>query len=125
MLRQLWKIALRSEACSGEAESEFLSEFRLEALRWGAHAAAAGALLYASFIVIAWLLEFHTAGALVIRGGLAAMLAAVSYCMWTRSGVSPHNYVPFAAVTSTVALGGTVLLLTLRNVSMTLLHPMS
>ncbi|MCX7230856.1 MAG: ATP-binding protein [Burkholderiales bacterium] len=115
MQRQLWQIALRSDACSREAESEFLSEFRLEALRWGAHAAAAGALLYASFIVIAWLLELHTTGALVIRGGLVAMLAAVSYCMSTRSGVGPHNYVPIAAVTSAVALGGAVLLLTLRD----------
>jgi signal transduction histidine kinase len=115
MQRQLWQIAVRSEARDAEAEGVFLSEFRLEALRWGAHAAAAGALLYASFIAIAWLLELHTTDALVIRGGLAAVLSVVAYCMWTRSGVSPNNYVSVAAVTSAVALGGTVLLLTLRD----------
>ncbi len=115
MQRQLWQMALRSQALDAEAEGLFLSEFRLEALRWGAHAASAGALLYASFIAIAWLLEIHTTGALVIRGALAAFLSVVAYCMWTRSGVSPHNYVPVAAVTSAVALGGTVLLLMLRD----------
>ena len=72
-------------------------------------------MLYASFIAIAWLLELHTTGALVIRGALAAMLAVVAYCIWTRSGVSPRNYVPVAAVTSAITLGGTVLLLTLRD----------
>jgi signal transduction histidine kinase len=104
-----------SEASRAEAEEAFLSEFRLESLRWGAHAAAAGAMLYASFIAIAALLELHTTSALVIRGALSAMLAVVACCIWTRTGVSPRNYVPVAAMTSAVALGGSVLLLTLRD----------
>ena len=115
MEKPVRQIVVGSEASGAEAEDAFLSEFRLESLRWGAHAAAAGAMIYASFIAVAWLLELHTTGALVIRGALAVMLAVVAYCIWTRCGVSPQNYVPVAAVTSAVALGGALLLMTLRD----------
>jgi len=115
MEKPVRQMVVGSEASGAEAEDAFLSEFRLESLRWGAHAAAAGAMIYASFIAVAWLLELHTTGALVIRGALAVMLAVVAYCIWTRCGVNPQNYVPVAAVTSAVALGGALLLLTLRD----------
>ncbi len=93
-----------------DAERQFLHEYRSTALRWAMHASAFGAVLFAFFLVIAWLPEQSTLVTLVIRAMLVICLSGIAIALRIGRLITVENYVPVATLIVGSVLGVTTLL---------------
>jgi signal transduction histidine kinase len=108
------KVFERSFFACTAIEQAFLTDFRVAALKWAAYASLAGALLFLAFLAIAWGTEPHKTEALIVRVALITFLLVVAYSLRFHQDVSLRNYVFVAGGTSSVALGGAILLQVLQ-----------
>ncbi len=89
----------------------FVKEFQGAALRWAMHAAIAGAMLFAVFLVVARFGERASDSAQLIRLFFVVYFLALSALLWKGRLVSESNYVLVATVTSVISLVGTIAIL--------------
>lgn len=93
-----------------DAERQFLHEFRSTALRWAMHASTFGAVLFAFFLVIAWLLEQSTFATLLIRAMLVTCLGGIALALKMGRWITVQNYVAVTTLIVGSVLGCTTLL---------------
>jgi signal transduction histidine kinase/CheY-like chemotaxis protein len=102
-------------ARTARLNNAFVHEYRSTALKWATYACLAGALLFISFLAIAWSSHSHAADAQYLRLGLAGSLLGLAGLLWRQKGVTTSNYVTVAAVGSTFTLAGTIAILLLSS----------
>ena len=91
-------------------DAEFASEYRSAALHWARYAALSAAILFAVFMLIAWLAESVSASAQIMRGSLC-VAGLLFYAALSRGWVvDGNNYVPLVGVGAACALVGTVVM---------------
>lgn len=96
-------------------DSEFIAEYRDTALQWAQYASLSGAVLFAVFMIIAWLAEPAAVSAQVVRGSLS--LTALTFYFFLSRGliINNRNYVVLVGGGAALALLGTVVIPILPN----------